>query len=145
CHTLCRVLPSLATWGRANPERCPKFLEFKPNTSVYVCITGLVRWAGKYIAKDDYTTSGCDSRRGHSGAVKERNTKAANGSGTSMCPKVLIFCSSAKVKALTCDTNTIIHVNSVRSRSSINYYNSSLCYSSHSRLNKDLLDGGSCI
>ena len=83
---LCRVLPSLATWGRANPERCPKFLEFKPNTSVYVCITGLVRWAGKYIAKDDYTTSGCDSRRGHSGAVKERNTKAANGSGTSMCP-----------------------------------------------------------
>src|SRR5215469_10235299 len=71
CPHLCRVLPSLATWGRANPERCPKFLEFKPNTSVYVCITRLVRCAGKYIAKDDYTTSGCDSRRGHSGGMKE--------------------------------------------------------------------------
>jgi hypothetical protein len=31
----------------------PKIFRIKPNTSVYVCITGLVRWAGKYIAKDD--------------------------------------------------------------------------------------------
>src|SRR5215469_13574592 len=54
---LCRVLPRLATWGRTYPACCPKLLESMPDTSVYVCITGLVRWAGKYIAKDDYTTS----------------------------------------------------------------------------------------
>jgi hypothetical protein len=34
-----------------------KFLESKLNISVYAWITGLVRWAGKYIAKDDYTNA----------------------------------------------------------------------------------------